>query len=171
MTIKFCFQRQNTIRCYMPFPLPNLLDVAANFTPHLILGVLGILDQVLVIVEQRQNKKIINPSNVITHSSSPALHPELMYLSSMLVSGASNTEPTTAEGKTAQAATHFSRPELSAGVHKKYSKNKIKRVLPKGTTHWGKQPGIWVWAMSQLFRNGNKAKMSPHHYLGEFKFP
>lgn len=40
----------------MPFPLPNLLDVAANFTQHLLLGVSGILDQVLVNVEQRQDK-------------------------------------------------------------------------------------------------------------------
>lgn len=56
MTIKFCFQRQKPVWCYMSFPLPNLLDVAANFTPHLIFGVSGILDQVLVNMEQRQDK-------------------------------------------------------------------------------------------------------------------
>jgi hypothetical protein len=59
----------------MPFSLPNLLDAAANFTPHLILVVLGILEQVLVNVEQRQDKpqKIINPSYAIIHSSNRAL--------------------------------------------------------------------------------------------------
>lgn len=40
----------------MTFPLPNLLDIAANFTPHLIFGVSGISDQVLVNTEQRQDK-------------------------------------------------------------------------------------------------------------------
>lgn len=41
---------------YAFFPLPNLLDGAANFTPHLIFSVSGILDQVLVNMEQRQDK-------------------------------------------------------------------------------------------------------------------
>lgn len=40
----------------MSFPLPNLLDREANFTPHLIFGSSGILDQVLVNTEQRQDK-------------------------------------------------------------------------------------------------------------------
>ena len=61
----------------MPFPLPNLLDGTANFTPHLIFGVSEILDQVLVNMEQKgktNHKKISTLSYVITHSFNLA-HP------------------------------------------------------------------------------------------------
>lgn len=74
MSIKFSFRGKRHNPC-MPLPLPRLSDAAANSTPHLILVVSGILEQVLVNLEQRQDEpqEMINPSRAITHSSNPAL--------------------------------------------------------------------------------------------------
>lgn len=131
MTIKFCFQRQKTVQRYMPFPLPNLLDLAANFTPHLMLSVSGILDQVLVNVEQRQDKPQENYQSILCHYPHlQSCRPPSADANSIHISKCSIKYRTYQRGGGDTtiwddcSSSHFSRSEFSARVHREKKKKK-----------------------------------------------